>query len=630
WSALQEAVFQPLQAAPLAITEINYNPPSLATDGGWNNDDFEFVELYNNGTETINLAGYAFVDGIEFDFAASPVTTLDPGGYVLIVSNPAAFASRYDTTDLVIAGQYTGSLSNGGERITLNAGGRLYCSFAYDDSAAWPGRADGKGATLEAIPGGDVEDDDAWRSSGEFLGTPGAAGAGPLGDVVVSEVLSRTTSPKIDRIELHNTTDDDIDISGWFLSDTWTHYRKFRIPNGTVIRAGDYVSFDERDFNPRGLTPDPADDTPEDFQLDGTTGDDVWVMAADPLTGQLLRFVDHVEFGAGLDQLPLGRWPDADGRLVPMTEATFDGANSGPLVGPVVVSEVMYHAENTDLEFIELHNAGTDEADISGWRLNGAVDFTFDAGTVLDAGECLVVLPFDPTAPANAARLAAFQTEYGLTDPIAMVGGWTGHLDNSGERIELLYRRPGGPEHVWAFVLAEEATFDDGPDWPAEAAGEGSSLVRIDEEVWGSYPTNWEALEPSPGVGREAGPLPGDADLDGDVDLDDFVILKQNFGTLAGATWEMADFTGEGAVDLDDFVILKQNFGTVATAVSAVDVLAELRVADAGEPASVPPARPVERAAVRRLRRRAPGRGAPQPPATMNVLDLMRLGRPLG
>ncbi|NLF29703.1 MAG: hypothetical protein GX591_02305, partial [Planctomycetes bacterium] len=42
WSALQEAVFQPLQAAPLAITEINYNPPSLATDGGWNNDDFEF------------------------------------------------------------------------------------------------------------------------------------------------------------------------------------------------------------------------------------------------------------------------------------------------------------------------------------------------------------------------------------------------------------------------------------------------------------------------------------------------------------------------------------------------------------------------------------------------------------
>jgi len=51
----------------------------------------------------------------------------------------------------------------------------------------------------------------------------------------------------------------------------------------------------------------------------------------------------------------------------------------------------------------------------------------------------------------------------------------------------------------------------------------------------------------------------GDADLDGDVDLDDFVILKQNFST--GSTWTEGDFDEDGDVDLDDFVILKQNFG---------------------------------------------------------------------
>jgi hypothetical protein len=53
---------------------------------------------------------------------------------------------------------------------------------------------------------------------------------------------------------------------------------------------------------------------------------------------------------------------------------------------------------------------------------------------------------------------------------------------------------------------------------------------------------------------------PGDADLDGDVDLDDFVLLKINFGT--GSTWGQGDFDGDGNVDLDDFVILKNNFGT--------------------------------------------------------------------
>jgi len=51
---------------------------------------------------------------------------------------------------------------------------------------------------------------------------------------------------------------------------------------------------------------------------------------------------------------------------------------------------------------------------------------------------------------------------------------------------------------------------------------------------------------------------PGDANLDGHVDLNDFVLLKQNWG--AGTTWGQGDFDGDGTVDLDDFLILKQHF----------------------------------------------------------------------
>ena len=57
--------------------------------------------------------------------------------------------------------------------------------------------------------------------------------------------------------------------------------------------------------------------------------------------------------------------------------------------------------------------------------------------------------------------------------------------------------------------------------------------------------------------------LPGDANHDGTVNLDDFMILKQNFGTTAEATWETGDFDGDGDVSLDDFVILKTNFGAI-------------------------------------------------------------------
>ena len=56
--------------------------------------------------------------------------------------------------------------------------------------------------------------------------------------------------------------------------------------------------------------------------------------------------------------------------------------------------------------------------------------------------------------------------------------------------------------------------------------------------------------------------LQADFDGDGDVDLDDFVILKQNFGI--GTTHAEGDADGNGAVDLDDFVILKQEFGSTS------------------------------------------------------------------
>ncbi|NLF30462.1 MAG: hypothetical protein GX591_06200, partial [Planctomycetes bacterium] len=55
--------------------------------------------------------------------------------------------------------------------------------------------------------------------------------------------------------------------------------------------------------------------------------------------------------------------------------------------------------------------------------------------------------------------------------------------------------------------------------------------------------------------------LAGDVDDDGDIDLDDFTVLKQNFGRTSGATRDEGDLNGDGAVDLDDFVILKNNFG---------------------------------------------------------------------
>jgi hypothetical protein len=70
-------------------------------------------------------------------------------------------------------------------------------------------------------------------------------------------------------------------------------------------------------------------------------------------------------------------------------------------------------------------------------------------------------------------------------------------------------------------------------------------------------PGDWTAI----GI-HELAALPGDANLDGKVDVSDLGILAANYGTTAGATWDKGDFNGDGKVDVSDLGILAANYGT--------------------------------------------------------------------
>jgi hypothetical protein len=66
---------------------------------------------------------------------------------------------------------------------------------------------------------------------------------------------------------------------------------------------------------------------------------------------------------------------------------------------------------------------------------------------------------------------------------------------------------------------------------------------------------------------RSLSTIPGDFDLDGSVNLQDFEALKSNFGVVSGATLAMGDANADGTVDLEDFEILKSHFGGTAESV---------------------------------------------------------------
>ena len=179
WSALNEAFFTQ-DIASLVVSEIMYNPidptPAEAAAGYDDSDDFEYLELLNTSSSTLDLTGVQFDAGITFDFTGSAITSLAPGQRILIVENIAAFNFRYGT-GLPIAGQYSGKLSNGGETLTyLNSLGETIRSFAYADAAPWPSAADGTGAALVLLSPSTLPDHAlalSWAASNNIGGSPG-------------------------------------------------------------------------------------------------------------------------------------------------------------------------------------------------------------------------------------------------------------------------------------------------------------------------------------------------------------------------------------------------------------------------------------------------------------------------
>jgi len=153
----------------LRVTEIMYHPDA---DSG-----FEFLELTNIGAETIELSQVRFTAGVDFDFGTSNVTSLEPGQFVVIVNNSRVFELRYGTEGILVAGQYTGQLDNGGERLELTVGNDTQIlELTYDD--LWFRQTDGFGLSLVLIdpttPVDELSDPEKWRQSNRFWGSPGS------------------------------------------------------------------------------------------------------------------------------------------------------------------------------------------------------------------------------------------------------------------------------------------------------------------------------------------------------------------------------------------------------------------------------------------------------------------------
>ena len=233
------------------------------------------------------------------------------------------------------------------------------------------------------------------------------------------------------------------------------------------------------------------------------------------------------------------------------------------------ITEIMYHppdpaagssfADDDDFEFIELANVSESAAiDLTNMAFTRGIDFVFPSMS-LSPGERVLVVRNE----------AAFVESYG--DGIRVAGqygdGTSSKLDNGGETIRLEDARGN---------VVQQFTYDDA--WYGQTDGGGYSLEALQPERpalagW-SDPSHWTSsivVGGSPGTDRAAAPVrPGDMNLDGRADVDDFEWFAAALRSAASYTERFGvpaalagDTDGDGDLDFDDIR------GLVALAASA-------------------------------------------------------------
>ena len=369
----------------------------------------------------------------------------------------------------------------------------------------------------------------------DFLMTPSPAAANylPIANVQINELLSHTDPPLEDAIELYNPTASPVDISGWFLSDSLDNLKKYRFPTNSVVPANGFKVIYENSFNSinNGTVP---------FTFNSAHGSEAHVSEALP-SGALTGYRASVVFGAAANGVSFGRLNRTGGSdFTAMAARTFGVdqpvsvtqfrtgtglPNSGPIVGPLVINEIMYHPfdptgtnENLLDEFVELHNVTCAAVALfdpayptNTWKLGSAVDYAFPTNTYIAADDYIIIVPFDPIA--NLAQLAAFRTRYSVGMNVSVFGPWSGKLSNSGETVELsrpdAVQQPPHPDAGYVpYILVDAVAYAYLPPWPTNANGGGTSLQRIAARAYGNEVVNWTAAAPTAGRNNDLTPTP--------------------------------------------------------------------------------------------------------------------------
>ena len=265
----------------IQLSEImSENGSTLFSNSG---DAPDWIEIVNSGSASVNLSKYSLlVESNINKVFVFPDVSIAPGEYLVIYAEGSDAA----TSGEALSAPFRLAASGGDSVVLLNAQG------AAIDSVTTPELGVDEVFCRDA--------DGVWQISG--AATPGrkneiadeGSGAAKVrvqgGAVEISEVMSSNTiycpdeNGEIhDYVELHNISDSDVNLEGWYLSDSSDKLKKWSFP-AVKIPAGGYLvvycSGYDRTEDPRHLH--------TSFKL-SSAGESVYLSNAD---GQTVSAVD--------------------------------------------------------------------------------------------------------------------------------------------------------------------------------------------------------------------------------------------------------------------------------------------------------------------------------------------------
>jgi hypothetical protein len=196
-----------------------------------------------------------------------------------------------------------------------------------------------------------------------------------------------------------------------------------------------------------------------------------------------------------------------------LTEPTPGKPNAAPVVGPIVITEILYHpADVQDAEYVELLNISDaavtlyDPEKLASWRFTDdpedpAVEILFpsDPPVTLAPGQYLVL----------TKDLSLFHSKYAAPAGVQVLAWNIGRLTNGGAKVQLSRPFALDEDGKVEWLGVDRISYSDGSHptdfasgvdpWPTAADGQGKSLARIDPQAYGNDAGNWRAAIPSPG-----------------------------------------------------------------------------------------------------------------------------------